>query len=66
MEERVPSVARYAIGMVSPKVRTALRSGDIARWDLDRLCAVSASVGHRVEAILVPQGMRPVVTFEPA
>ncbi|TXM74853.1 hypothetical protein FV226_05635 [Methylobacterium sp. WL12] len=66
VEERTPSVARYAVGMASPKVRTALRSGDLARWDLDRLCAVSASLGHRVEAILVPQGMRAIVAFEPA
>lgn len=28
--ERCPSLQRYPVGMASPKVRTALRSGDIA------------------------------------
>lgn len=52
--------------MASPKVRTALRSGDIAAWDFDRLCAVSASLDQCIEATLVPAGMKAVVSFEPA
>jgi hypothetical protein len=64
--ERTPSLRRYPVGMASPKVRTALRSGDIAGWDLDRQGAVAASLDHRVEMILVPPGKRAVVTFEPA
>jgi hypothetical protein len=63
--ERTPSLGRYPAGMASPKVRTALRSGDISGWDLDRQCAVAASLGHRVEIVLVPPGMRAVVAFEP-
>ncbi|APX86014.1 hypothetical protein BV511_15685 [Methylorubrum extorquens] len=64
--ERTPSLARYPVGMASPKVRTAMRTGDLASWDLDRQCAVAASLGHRVEVVLVPPGMRAVVAFEPA
>jgi hypothetical protein len=52
--------------MASPKVRTALRSGEIGRWDLDRLYAVAASLRHTVHPVLVPAGMKAVVTFEPA
>lgn len=43
-----------------------MRTGDLAAWDPDRLCAVAASLGRRAEVILVPAGMRAVVTFEPA
>lgn len=64
--ERTPSLARYPVGMASPKVRTSMRTGDLASWDLDRQCAVAASLGHRVEVVLVPPGMRAVVAFEPA
>jgi hypothetical protein len=66
VEERTPSVARYAVGVRSPKVRTALRAGEIAAWDLDRQCAVAASLRHSVHLVLVPEGMRPVIAFEPA
>jgi hypothetical protein len=52
--ERCPSVARYPIGMRSPRIRTALRSGDIEGWDLDRQCAVAASLGMRVRLVLEP------------
>jgi hypothetical protein len=52
--------------MASPKVRTALRSGEISRWGLDRLCAVAASLKCAVHPVLVPAGMRAVITFEPA
>ncbi|MBI1689541.1 hypothetical protein [Methylorubrum sp. DB1722] len=64
--ERTPSLARYPVGMASPKIRTQMRTGEIASWDLDRQCAVAASLGHRVEVILVPPGMRAVTVFEPA
>lgn len=64
--ERTPSLTRYPVGMASPKVRTAMRTGEIASWDLDCQCAVAASLGHRVEILLVPPGMRAVVAFEPA
>ncbi|WP_276508074.1 hypothetical protein [Methylorubrum populi] len=40
--------------MASPKVRTALRSGDIAGWDLDRQLAVAASLGLRARIVLEP------------
>ncbi|WP_280139103.1 hypothetical protein [Methylobacterium sp. GXS13] len=40
--------------MSSPKVRTALRSGDIASWDLDRLLAVAASIGLKARIVLKP------------
>jgi hypothetical protein len=40
--------------MASPKVRTALRSGDIAAWDLDRQLAVAASLGLRARIVLEP------------
>ncbi|HEV2545334.1 MAG TPA: hypothetical protein VGU70_21520 [Methylobacterium sp.] len=40
--------------MASPKVRTALRSGDISAWDLDRQLAVAASLGLRVRIVLEP------------
>lgn len=52
--ERTPSLGRYPAGMASPKVRTALRSGDIAAWDLDRQLAVAASLGLRARIILEP------------
>jgi hypothetical protein len=51
---RCPSLRRYPIGMASPKVRTALRSGDIAAWDLDRQLAVAASLGLRARIVLEP------------
>lgn len=43
-----------------------MRMGDLGAWDLARLCAVAASLEHRVEVILVRPGMRAVITFEPA
>lgn len=52
--ERRPSLRRYPIGMASPKVRTALRSGDIAGWDLDRQLAVAASLGLKARIVLEP------------
>ncbi len=52
--ERCPSLRRYPVGMASPKVRTALRSGDISAWDLDRQLAVAASLGLRVRIVLEP------------
>lgn len=54
--ERCPSLRRYPIGMSSPKVRTALRSGDISAWDLDRQLAVAASLGLRARIVLEPAG----------
>jgi len=52
--ERCPSLRRYPVGMASPKVRTALRSGDISGWDLDRQLAVAASLGLRARIVLEP------------
>lgn len=52
--ERCPSLQRYPVGMASPKVRTALRSGDISGWDLDRQLAVAASMGLRARIVLEP------------
>ncbi len=52
--ERCPSLWRYPVGMASPKVRTALRSGDISGWDLDRQLAMAASLGLRARIVLEP------------
>lgn len=52
--ERCPSLRRYPVGMASPKVRTALWSGDISTWDLDRQLAVAASIGLRARIVLEP------------
>lgn len=52
--ERPPSLGRYPARMASPKVRTALRSGDISGWDLDRQLAVAASLGLRARIVLEP------------
>lgn len=52
--QRYPSLRRYSVGMASPKVGTALRSGDIAAWDLDRQLAVAASLGLRARIVLEP------------
>jgi hypothetical protein len=39
---------------------------NLGSWELDRLCAMAASLDRRVEVILVPLGKRAVVSFEPA
>lgn len=53
--ERCPSVAKsFRPGMRSPRIRTALRSGDISGWDLDRQLAVAASLGLRARLVLEP------------
>jgi hypothetical protein len=51
---RCPSLRNFPVGMASPKVRTALRSGDISAWDLDRQLAVAASLGLRARILLEP------------
>lgn len=43
-----------------------MRTGDLGAWDLDRLCAIAASLDRWVEIVLVPAGKRAVVTFEAA
>lgn len=54
------------VGMTSLKIQTAMRTGDLVSWDLDRLCAIAASCDRRVKVVLVPPRMRAVVAFEPA
>ncbi|KQT93368.1 hypothetical protein ASG60_08360 [Methylobacterium sp. Leaf469] len=52
--ERCPSLRRYPVGIASPKVRTALRAGDISGWDLDRQLAVAASLDLPARITLEP------------
>ena len=50
--ERCPSLRRYPVGMSSPKVRTAVRAGDIAHFDFDRQLVIAASLGKRLRIVL--------------
>jgi len=42
--------------MISQRIHTQLRAGDIQGWGLDRRLAVAASLGLRAEIRLVPAG----------
>lgn len=52
--EKCPSLRRHPVGMASPKVWTALRSGDISAGDLGRQLVVAASLGLRARIVLEP------------